>query len=101
MTETEILHEICKEIRLLRKQSAKDIAALREELTAHTKTTMTTKEVCDFLKIRHPWPLTLLHRQGLLQRYGSSHAGYKYQRSHIQSLQVKLLSGEIQMPKQQ
>lgn len=90
MTEKEILLEI-----------KKSVDRLNQTLLAENRKVMTTKEACDYLDIVDGGRvLTHFYNKGILtQRYGAQNSGYKYSKAEINTLQTKLLTGEIQLPK--
>lgn len=88
MSETEILLEICNQIKLLRK-----------EVAGANSPTISTSEVFKILGTKSHRALKHFHEQGLLNRYGSQKSGHRYSRAEIAMLQTKLMIGEITMPK--
>lgn len=88
MTDTELLTALREEFRLLRKV-----------LSEPPSMVLTTGEVVKILKVDARW-FDKWHKDGILpSRYGTKNSGYKWSRAEVLALQVKLLTGEMQLPK--
>jgi hypothetical protein len=88
MTDTQLLTALREEFRLL-----------RAVLTEPPSMVLTTAEVVKILKVDARW-LTEWHKEGILpSRYGAQKSGYKWSRAEVLTLQTKLLTGEVKLPK--